>query len=167
MGKNILESKAKRKIPAKKTKLPKRKRDWSEEQLEQAKGLYMSSVPLSEIAREMGIPRSSLQHYEKTYWKAEKDAWQKEILQAAGSLTKEAIFRASKAGTTVMVRALEHMAKRAEPPTVKEAEIASKIMQNLDAIAAVTADDKEQEEEVEMIEVEALDPFNLIKKGDK
>lgn len=138
--------------------LKKRKRKYSDEELEICRQMYMEFTPLSHIAKEMGIPRATLQNYERTLWKPERDSFSREMLSNMSAARRGSISGISNAAMKVMERALEGLAKSKKPPTVREALDAAKVVAELDKLAKL---DNEVIEDDDVIEIDVTDPFAI------
>jgi len=140
------------------------KRKYSDEELEIARQMYMNFDSVSMIARECGMSRGAVQHYERTYWKAEREELSSDLMNAIGAEKRQELGKITKETLKVLGRALEYLGKRKEPPSTKEALDAAKILQVMDKLVGVETKEQEEEEYIDVTDLGSLDPFNSNKK---
>lgn len=143
-------------------KLQNRLRKHSEEDLERAKALYMEYESLGAISREIDIPRSTLQHYERTYWKEERDLLEIEAMTAIAGQKINKLRTISKSALKILERCMFELSNRKEPISTKEALDATRIMETLGKIANISEETKKEKEEdfIEVEKVSDMNPFN-------
>lgn len=152
----------------KKTKsLPSVQRSIPEYKLDQAKTLYMDYVPVTKIAKQLDIPRTSLNHYIYTYWKPERDIAASDFVSDVAKARIEQLSGIQQSSLKVMRRCLDAITHRAEPPTTKEAVDAMKILEKMDILAKGNPDDYGYKPEDDALELEIVDPFAKEPLNDK
>lgn len=138
--------------------------------LEKAKALYMQYIPVTKIAEDLKVNRNSLHHYVDNYWREEREINRLEMLDYMTSGKKQDIMSMTGSSIKIIARALEDLARRAEPPSVREAAKVSEILTTLDKITRL---DENKPTEitsdqpftvVEIREKLKLDPFNQPKE---
>lgn len=159
-----------------KLNLPKLKRTVPDDLLLRAKQLYMGFKPVSEISRELGIKRTTLQYYCSHWWKKERDLISSEFIASITSSRAEELAAIQGSAIQALRRCLADIATRSVPPTTKEALDAAKILESMDKLAkaspdeykSVSKEDYHLESQEEIREVEELDPFSSFNsKGKK
>lgn len=110
------------------------KRKISQAKLDQAKRRYMEYENVSAIARDLDIPRTSLNHYIQNYWEQERDLSKAELFAAFSETKKASFVEMSEASIKIIKRALAQLANRDNPPSVMEAKRATEILESLDKI---------------------------------
>ena len=140
------------------------KRKFSDEELEIARQMYMNFDSVTLIARECGMSRGAVQHYERTYWKAEREEMSSDLMNAIGAEKRQELGKITKETLKVLGRALEYLGKRKEPPSTKEALDAAKILQVMDKLVGVKEEETDEEEYIDVTDMSSLDPFNNSKK---
>lgn len=138
---------------------------YSNNQVDQAKRLYMSFTPVAQIARETDIPRSTLRYYIGQSWKDEREQDSMELitnivgarkyqLQDISNLTLEVIFNSIRdireSDKTMNTKAMLDLAKTLE--ILDRLAYADK-RNNPDGLG------DNEHNLIEMEEVEASDPF--------
>lgn len=157
-----------------KKKASKRSKDtsWSDEDLAIAKSLYMDFMTTVEIAKETGIPRTTIQYHVGQYWKQERAMLSTELVREWADANRPEMSKITRTSVKIMDRALTHLSKRREPPTMKEAIDAAKVFETMDKIARLDKAEGESEvvEQVnssELIErLKSADPFFENKEGE-
>lgn len=145
--------------------LKKYKRKYSDEELERARVLYFEHEPLTVIARIVGIPRASLQHYEKNYWKEDRIARDNELLSAMTGKKRAHLSHITDNTLKVMARALDSLHTRKDAPTTKEALDAAKILEIMGKLASLPGEVKEEEDYIDISDITNIDPFREIEEG--
>lgn len=106
----------------------------SEEKLEEAKRMYMEYKPIKVIAEQLGVPRTTVQYHANQYWETERELAKNELFRQFTSLKKATLTKLSEASLKIMTRALENAASSDEPPTLREAQQTSLILEAIDKI---------------------------------
>lgn len=104
------------------------------ELLEKAKERYMEYDQISNISRDLNIPRTSLQNYVNKEWKAERELARSELFQELSKAKKAHFVKLTQSAIVVLARALDAVATQQTPPTVKEAKDVAAVMEALDKI---------------------------------
>lgn len=102
--------------------------------LDQAKERYFNNESVSSIAKSLGINRNTLQNYVNQTWREERRLQAAELFQELASVKKSQFLKMTQSAITVLTRALNDIALRDEPPSMKEAKDVSAIMESLDKI---------------------------------
>lgn len=140
-----------------------------EQRLEEAKAMFMEYYNITEIAKKVKLPRTTIDHHAKKKWELERELNKAELYQALTDSKKFDFTKMTKSAITVMARALEDLATRQRAPNVHEAKKASEILDILDKITRL--DDNKptdiiaNEKPATVIEVREklrLDPFSDI-----
>lgn len=144
-------------------KLPQEEQDI---RLARARKLYLEYKSVSEIAREVELPRSTLNHHIKRHWDHERKMCKAELFDALVDSKKVDFGKMTQASITVMTRALQDLATRDRSPNVHEAKKACEILDLLDKITRLDdgnpTDIIATEKPATIIEIKeklALDPF--------
>jgi len=131
-----------------------------------AKELYMDYVPVIQIATTLNTSRNSIQNYVNKEWKAERELNRSELFQELSKAKKAHFMKLTQSAIVVLSRALDDLAKRETPPTVKEARDVSCVMEALDKITRLDESSPTeihaQERVVTVVELKnkmLLDPF--------
>ncbi len=120
---------------------------YPDETREQAKQLYMAHVPLNDIASQLKVPTATLSQWRsRDGWLAERETADESLAADIVSSRKLTLARIAKASIDQIDRTIKHIAERAEPATVAEAEKLSVLVSNLDRVARL--DNKEATENV-------------------
>jgi len=106
----------------------------SDKTLETAKTRFMNYEPVAEIARDLKINRSSLQYYADKSWNEERNISRIELLEHATESKKKDFITMTQASIKILSKALENLARRDEPPSIREASKVAEILTSLDKI---------------------------------
>jgi hypothetical protein len=110
------------------------------EVIERAKNLYFQYRSLNQIAQDLGVSTAQLSRWRRDgEWLAERENAERGLIEDGFSQRKLTIARIMNATTDQIERALTHITKRTEPPTLAEAEKLSFILSNLDKVARLDA----------------------------
>jgi len=141
-------------------------KQWTDKQLETAESMYMDYLPITEIAKESGVPRTTLYYYIRSSWKLRREVRSKELLSAIAVGKREAFEELTGSALKIMSRALTALVQRPQSPTMKEAIDASKVISEIDRITRLDkAENNEPTDELDINEVLSNDPF--LTKGKK
>lgn len=110
------------------------RRTITDSQLEVAKERYLNYESIAQIAKDLGINRISLQNYVNKGWRSERDLLRAELFQDLSSSKKASFVKLTQGALQVLARAMDTLAKRSEPPTMREAKDAASVMEALDKI---------------------------------
>lgn len=142
------------------TELPK-------EEQELMRNKYLCYTPVSKIAKEHGVNRTTVDHHVRTKWHQERELLRSELFAnfAAGKQTE--FVELSESSLTILRNGLSYLANRTEPPSVKEMAQIAKIFETLDKIMRLEAGDPTSitaEKPLSIKEIKAqlksADPFN-------
>lgn len=149
-------------------KLANYKRSLTDDQLDIARSMYMEFTPLTHIAKEMGVPRTTLSYYVQSEWKETRNARGKELLKNMSDSRYSDLAEVYTYSVKALKRCIRDVATRKEMITTKEA---NDIVKILDVLERLTKEGKNPLEELEeeMLEVsyEELDIFSSPEKGKK
>lgn len=127
--------------------------------LEKAKRMYMEYVPVTKIAEELKINRTSIHHYVDSYWKEEREINRLELLDYMTSGKKKDLMSMTGSSIKIIARALEDLSKRDEPPSIREAAKVSEILSALDKITRL--------DENRPTEITSDQPFTVVEIREK
>jgi hypothetical protein len=136
--------------------------------LDEAKRMFMEYVPLSVIATQLGVARTSLSYHATTYWNLERELAKSEMFAAFASQKKVTMTRLSEAALKILVRAMENSADSDNAPTLKEGQQTAMILESIDKILRLdegTPTDITESRPTTTIELKRrllLDPFAEI-----
>lgn len=137
----------------------------TENELETAKEMYMEGVSVLDIANKLDVARTSLSYHVNKKWKPELELMRADLFARFSRSKRTSFIKMSSAAMKVMARALQELADREEPPTVREAKGASDILEALDKITRLddgNPTDIIAEKPASIIDIEhklRLDPF--------
>ena len=138
----------------------------AKKQLE-VKNKYLSHVPVSQIAKDYDIPRTSLDYHVRSKWAAERAIALNDSLAAFAAGKRPDFIDISTKSTDILKRGLEFLNKRTEPPSVKELGQVAKILETIDKImrlddgdpTSITAEKPLSIKEIKA-QLKSADPFN-------
>jgi hypothetical protein len=134
------------------------------EKLEEAKKLYMEYSPITVIANQTGLKRTSLQHHVKT-WKQEREICRAELMQQLAEAKRADFASIMLNSTKIIKRAIEDLANREEPPTAREAKNMAEVVEKFDKILRLDSGSPTEIKEERPMDVSELreklrlDPF--------
>ena len=155
-------------------KVTKKFTDLTEQEKEHAKKLYMDYVDVSKIADKLGVARTSLSYHVNKKWKAEREVFKAELMHQFASNKKAHFINISESAIKVLNKALQDLANREIPPSMREAKDAAAVIESLDKILRldenkptdiIGVDDKP----ISVIDLKkkiSLDPFAQIEEGE-
>jgi len=151
-----------------KAKLPQKEQ---ERRLLEAKLLFMKYLSVTEIARQVELPRTTINHHVKKHWEHERALAKAELFNALADSKKVDFSRMTQSAIKVMARSLEELANRDRSPNVHEAKKAGEILDILDRITRLDDSSPTEiianEKPATIIEVREklkLDPFSDIEE---
>jgi hypothetical protein len=127
--------------------------------LEKARKAYMDYIPVTEIARELGLNRNSLQYHVDKKWRDDREISRIELLDYMLAGKKKDIMSMTNSSIKIIARALKDLADSAEPPSIRDAAKISGILETLDKITRL--DDNKP---TEIISDQALTTVEIRKK---
>lgn len=108
----------------------------ADSKLEDAKELFMQNMGVTDIAKHLNIPRTTLQyHQNKDGWKEEREQLHMEQFTDYMSTKQSDVTHIAKDALMVMRRGLSYLAQRTAPPTIDEVTKASRAMETLSKIS--------------------------------
>lgn len=147
----------------------------SDKKLEAAKRSYMSYEPVSKIARDLNIPRTTIQNHVNEKWKAERQILANEIIAELGETKAAKLSTLFSNGIDVIHAAIKDLHMRGTPPTMNEARAAVNVIEALDKIMRLDqgnpTDIIAETKPISIIElrkeIDELDPFLIGESDDK
>ena len=139
---------------------------YTEEEIAEAKKMYMEYETISEISRQTNITRQTITHHAKK-WKAEREIMRADLLDRVISAKSADFANMTIAAINVMTRALTDLATREQAPSINEAKRATEILEVLDKITRLDHGEPTEitaEKPIKRADIEAkfrLDPFNV------
>ncbi len=99
----------------------------------QAKTLYFSHANLADVSRATGLSIKVLRNWKvKEGWDAEREDEDRSIIETAFGARKVSLAKVTKISSDQLLRGLEHLAKRLDPPTLDEMQKLAMILGSLD-----------------------------------
>lgn len=149
----------KKKVSKKKTKKANSWSDLTKKQQEFAKEKYMEYQSIASIAKELDVPRTTIQYHANKYWDVEREMMKAELFQQFSSTKKQHFIEMSQKAMHIISKSLSHLAARDNPPTPREAKDATTILEALDKITRL--DDGKpteitEEKVMELKDIEAI-----------
>lgn len=141
-------------------------KDLDTPEYEEVKRLYMEYHSVKSIAEQFNIGRTSLSYHANKHWKLERDMIKADLFSQFADSKKANFIKMSQAAVQVMTRALETLASRDFPPSVKEAKDATAILEALDKITRLddgNPTDITAEKSVSFKDIEAVASLNPFK----
>lgn len=142
------------------------------EKLQQAKELYFQYNPVTHIAKETGIKRSSIQYHVMKRWKQERLMAKQDLMSALIEGKEESLSKITDYSVKALEKALRAIAHRQEAPSVTEARNIVTILEKVDQIVTKDRDydkkEKESNEEEKPTSLEDIrksldsDPFSKL-----
>jgi transposase-like protein len=147
---------------------------YDQDKLDKAKELYMDFVPVAEIAREIGIPRTGLMYWVKNYWKEERNLKGTELFQELSESKAANFARMLKSSEKVVANYLRSLENKDEV-TPQEVKVAMQVITELDKITRL---DKAEPTEIianqekvvsseDILKKLQTDPFAKLKESDE
>lgn len=99
-----------------------------------AKEMYLAYDSVTDIAQKYNVLRTSISYHANTYWKKDRDLLRADLFASFSELKRATFTKMSESAIKVMTKALQHVADREEPPTMREAKDVSVILEALDKI---------------------------------
>lgn len=130
----------------------------SDEQLEEAKKQFMDYTPVAVIARNLDVPRMSVQYHAEK-WKAERNLQKAELMQQLAEAKKSDFASILLNSTKIIKRAIQDLADREEPPTAREAKNMAEVIEKFDKILRL-----DNGAPTEITEERAVDPAEMQRK---
>lgn len=140
--------------------------DLPKEKQNEVKDKYLAGESLTSLAKEYGIARTSLSYHANKNWKVELELQRAELFSHFSKAKKANFIKMSESAIKVMTRALEDMADRDIPPSIREAKDAAVILESLDKITRLDDGSPTEivaEKPISITELKAkllLDPFS-------
>ena len=138
----------------------------TQEEQDKARNDYLCYQPVSKIAKNLGVNRTTLDHHARK-WHTERELLRSELFAnfAAGKQTE--FVGLSESSLSILKKGLDYLNNRTEPPSVKEMGQIAKIFETLDKIMRLEAGDPTSitaEKPLSIKEIKAqlksADPFN-------
>lgn len=129
----------------------------STELLDRARGLYMAYEPVTAISKDLEIPRSTLNYWIKKQWREQRQLAGNKALETVSSLHMSTIQQMTKDLIIVASRAASELS-RSNELTLKDAEIAVKIIENIQGISDRFKAEEEKNKPKDVVQY--VDPFS-------
>jgi len=150
-------------------------KDLTPSQWEWVKDQFMDYVSITAMADELGVDKSALWHRitKTNKWGVERDMMKAELFKQFSEAKKTNFIKMSEYSIKIISKSLEHLAKREEAPTTREAKDATVILEALDKIGRLDDGKPTEitEEKVvdfdEIHKIAALSPFKENKEEDE
>lgn len=104
------------------------------EVLEIAKNKYLEYEAVSDIAKDLNVPRLALQYHVTEKWKEERQLMENEVLREIGLTRATKLNLLVKDNLEILAKAVRALKNRDTPPTLKEAQAAANIFESIDKI---------------------------------
>lgn len=140
--------------------------DLSKELQEEIKTEYLKGESLVSLAERYKVKRTTLSYHANKNWKQELELQRAELFSHFSKAKKANFIKMSESAIKVMTRALEDMADRDIPPSIREAKDAAVILESLDKITRLDDGSPTEivaEKPISITELKAkllLDPFS-------
>lgn len=108
---------------------------------EEIRNKFLCYTPISQIAKDYGLPRTSLDYHVKTKWLTEREMLRAELFANFAQGKQTEFVELSESSLTILKRGLTYLENRSEPPSVKEMGQIAKIFESLDKIMRLEAGD--------------------------
>lgn len=116
----------------------------------QAKTLYFSHANLTDVSRATGLSIKVLRNWKlKEGWDAEREDEDRSTIETAFGARKVSLAKVTKISSDQLLRGLEHLAKRLDPPTLDEMQKLAMILGSLDKVSRL--DSNQSTENVSVI----------------
>ena len=147
----------------------------SKEDLEKAYNMYMEGNTVVDVAKEVGFPRSTIQHYVLKSWRAERMANASELARNLSQGKVKALTAIYSNSLKILEKTLRDLAERSTPLSITEAKGVGTILENIDKITRLdegsatditeTVQPKTKEELRD--ELRSIDPFDALNLGEE
>ena len=104
------------------------------EEQELMKQKFLNYIPISKIAREHGVARTSLQYHATNHWTPVRESMRAETFTEFMDTKRESFVKMSKTSMSIIKSALQDLATRDVPPSMREAQMAVNVLVELDKI---------------------------------
>lgn len=111
--------------------------------LKKAKELYFQYFPVTKIAKDTGLNRSTIQYHVNQRWKAERSTAKQDLMLALLEGKEESLTKITDYSIRALERAVREVANKEAPPSITEARNIVTILEKIDAIVTK---EKEHEE---------------------
>jgi len=88
-----------------------KRNQYTDEELEKAKSMFMEGKPFSQIEKETGVNKSSIKYYSGKGWKAEREAMQSELVEAMTAGKRSDLVEITNYGLTFLKNCLKKMSE--------------------------------------------------------
>jgi hypothetical protein len=106
---------------------------YTDEQVAEAKLLFMKDIPISEISDSSGMTRASLYYYVKGGWKEEKDLQGAELFRELASSKKETFVKMIRSSQNIVQKYLSTLENQTVVDS-KDVKVAVQVLSELDKI---------------------------------
>lgn len=107
----------------------------TKKQIDTIHRMFMEYKSISAIAREFNVARSTIAHHiNQNGWTAERKLAESDVFQTFSDSKKVDFIKMTEHSVAILSKSLQHLATRAEPPSINEATRAADILKTLDNI---------------------------------
>ena len=145
-------------------------KDLSPDEKENAKNQFLKYKPVASIAREMSVKRTTLQYHATNYWIQEREAMKAEVFSEFHDTKRTDFVKMSTSSIKIIQRALKDLADRDMPPSMREAQQATAVLEVLDKITRLDDGSPTDITAEKPISIEAVkkkllnDPFQKVEE---
>ena len=135
---------------------------YAPELIAKAKGLYMQYRTIADINRETYISRSTINYYIDKSWEKERKAKEELNLAKLNEINAMDLKTIGKNSIVILKRALDNVANGPEPPSIRDAQAVSKIIETIQKLNDEVSKREQAEKEailMEKQEATILDPL--------
>lgn len=119
--------------------MPKKPLKLSQKIVEQMRSLYLDHVPVTQIARETGIKRTTVQYYVNNYWKNERETVKTELLTEIAGSKAPSLLKIRDLSLKMLLQGLKELELRDRPLSIQEARNLATILESIDKIVKLDA----------------------------
>ena len=109
-------------------------KDLSEKEQADAKSRFMEYDNIKDIAKDLNVPRTTLNYHANTYWSPEREMLKAELYTKFSSTKRTNFIKMSQSAMKIITKSLDNLVNRNEAPTTREAKDAVTILESLDKI---------------------------------
>ena len=142
----------------------------NEEEQEEMKQKFLNYLPISRIAREHSVSRTTLQYHATKHWNPVRESMRAETFGQFMDTKRETFVKMSTTSMSIIKSALDDLANRDVPPSMREAQMAVNVLVELDKITrlddgAPTEITAEKPLSIDAVKKKiALDPFSKVEE---
>lgn len=125
--------------------------------LQRAKELYFQYYPVTQIAKDTGIKRSTVQYHVMQRWKTERSMAKQDLMMALLEGKEESLTKITDFSIRALEKAVREVATRQEAPSIQEARNIVTILEKIDTIVTKDRENEEKSKEKEHEKQELTD----------